>query len=117
MTTAQDIRTMTLFNAQSIAASGTASSVAIDLNNFKPAGFFSIQVTLTGSGTGKFEYELSNDGVTYLTPSSAVDIVTAHTVGNDIYSFSPELARYMKIKITETGGADPIVVTVVLAIQ
>lgn len=124
MTTAQDVRTMIVFNAETVAASGNSSSAAINLNDFKPNGYFSLQITLTGSGTGKFEYELSNDGVNYLTPSSAADIITAHDVttgpasdGKDLYSFSPELAKYMKIKVTETSTTDAIVVTAILALQ
>ena len=92
-------------------------------SSFRRKGF-GASPGLTGSGTGKFEYELSNDGVNYLTPSSAADIITAHDVttgpasdGKDLYSFSPELAKYMKIKVTETSTTDGIVVTAILALQ
>ena len=118
------IRTITVFNAETIAAGGTSSSAAIDLDNLNAAGFFSLQVTLTGLGTAKIEYLLSNDGTNYLEPSSAADIVLAHTVasgpagdGKDIYSFSSEIAKNLKIKITETGAANTITVTATLAVQ
>ena len=120
----QPIRTFDLFTTEAISASGSATSMNIDLNQPQPAGYFSVYVELTGTGTGQVTYELSNDGTNYLTPSSAADIVTAHTAasgpgsdGKDIYSFTPELGAYMRIKVTETGGANAIAVTVVLAVQ
>jgi hypothetical protein len=120
----QPIRTFDVFKAEAIAASGDATSGVVDMNQNQPAGYFSIYIELTGTGTAQVVYELSNDGVNYLTPVSASDIVAAHTAasgaganGKDLYSFTPELARYIRIKITETGGANPIVVTAVLAIQ
>ena len=107
-----------------ISASESSTSAAVDLGAIKPNGYFSLQVTLSGSGTGKGEYLLSNDGITYLEPSSASDIFTGLTAtggpgsdGADIYSFSPEIARYLKIKITETGGSSSITVTTTLAVQ
>lgn len=124
MTTRRDIKTKLVFETETIAASGTAYSEVIDLNDYKPVGYFSIQVELTGAGTAQLTYELSNDGLTYLTPSTAVDIVTAHTVasgpgsdGKDIYSFAPELAKYLKITATETSTTDPVVLSAMLAIQ
>jgi len=113
-----------IFSAVTVDAAGNEVSEAIDLDDYKPEGFFSLQITLTGDGTGKFEYQLSNDGTNYFTPSSGSDIVTAHTVasgpggdGKDIYTFQPELAKYMKIKVTETVEANTITVTADLAIQ
>ena len=105
-------------DAVTIAASGTDTSDAILFGTRVPDGFFSLQVTLTGSGTAKIEYQLSNDGTDYLTPSSASDVVTTHTVssgpgsdGKDIYKIESMVTRGMKIKVTETGGANSITVT------
>ncbi len=121
-----------IFNSRVVAASTTQRSVPIDLSSLKPAGFFSLHVSVTsGSGTAKIEYELSNTklkcndpAVVYVTPSSATDIVTAHTVtsgpdsdGNDSYSFEPELASCLKIAAAETGGINPITLTATLDIQ
>lgn len=119
------IHTLLLFNAAAILAGADSESTVLDLDaGYHAAGFFSLQVALTGDGTAKIEYLLSNDGVNYLEPSSGADIILAHTKisgpggdGKDIYSFQPEIARYMKIKITETGGADAIAVTAVIAVQ
>jgi hypothetical protein len=117
MTTKRDIRVVSIFTEEAILASASATSLVIDLNDLKPVGYFSLQITLAGTGTGQFTYSLSNDGVTYATPSTAVDIATAMTAGNDLMSFSPEPAKYMKIICEETGGANPITVSATLAVQ
>lgn len=122
----REITVIKLFDAQSIAASGNSSNPGngIDLQRFAQNGFFSVQYLITGTGTAKIEYNLSNDGATYIEPTSATDIGSSLTAttgpgsdGKDILSFSPELARFMKIKVTETGGAQAVVVTLWLAIQ
>lgn len=119
------IRVFQMWSSESINASANdTSDKKVDLAGLKPNGYFSIQLTLTGDGTAKIEYLLSNDDITYLEPSSATDIVTGFTKtsgpgsdGNDIFTFSPEMTRYLKLKATETGGANGIVVTAVLAVQ
>ena len=119
-----EMRVLTVFNAQSTAASGTSSSSAIDLARFQSLGSFSLQVAVSGTGTAKFEYLVSNDGVNYLEPTGASDIATGITAtsgpgadGRDIYYFEPKMARYLKLRVTETGGANAVVVTAYLAIQ
>ena len=121
---AKTINTELIFDAETIAAAADSTTDAIDLNKYRPEGYFSLQVTLTGTGTAKIEYLLSNNGDDYLEPSSGEDIVTAHTAtsgpgadGKDIYVFEPEMARFMKIKVTETGGATAVVVTITLTVQ
>jgi len=117
------LNTKLIFDSETITAGADSTTSAIDLNKWRPEGYFSIQVVLTGAGTAKIEYLLSNDGTNYLEPSTGVDIVLAHTAtsgpgadGDDIYVFEPEVARYLKIKITETGGAS-IIATVTLLVQ
>ena len=117
------INTRLIFAAETVTAGADSTTDAIDLKN-RPEGYFSLQVTLTGSGTAKIEYSLSNNGSDYLTPSTAEPIVTAHTAtsgpgadGKDIYIFEPEMSKFLKIKVTETGGASSIVVTITLAVQ
>ncbi|KKM85163.1 hypothetical protein LCGC14_1291850 [marine sediment metagenome] len=120
-----EIRATEIFETETIALSQTATSAVFKLFKLKPSAFFSVHVTdLTDDGTLKLTYEISADGVTYVTPSSASDIVTAHTKtsgpggdGNDLYSFTPPLAKYMRIIATETGGGNAIVITVWLLIQ
>ena len=116
-----DIYTVNALTSESIDASGNASSTAIDLKRYKIDGYFSVQVTIAGSGTAKVEYLISNDGTNYIEPTSASDITSGMTAtsgpgsdGKDIFSFSPEPARFMKIKVTETGTSNSITATVVL---
>lgn len=120
----REITVIKLFDAQSIAASGNASSIAIDLQRYAMNGFFSVQYLITGDGTLKLEYNLSHDGATYIEPSSASDIGSSLTKttgpganGKDILPFSPELSQYLKIKATETGTAQAAVLTLWIAIQ
>lgn len=110
-----------IFNNEVIALSANAlypasGSPGIDIE--RAEGFFSLQVTVAGDGTAKFEYLLSNDGVDYFEPSSASDIASGQlktsgpgSDGKDLFSFSPEPAKYLKIKATETAGANSITVT------
>jgi len=120
----KDIYVTKVFISEAVVASGNSTSSAIDLGNQATDGYFSLQVTLTGDGTAKFEYLLSNNGADYLEPSTAVDIATGHVKtsgpgsdGKDIYWFEPEQARWMKIKVTETGTASAITVSAWLAVS
>ena len=113
-----DITVVDVFTNQTISGSGNETSEVIPLWAYKPAGHFSLQVHSVGAGSViKLEYELSNDGVTYVTPTGASDIVTAHAAGNAFYDFTPELAKFLKIKATETAGNDVTDLDVKLAIQ
>ena len=113
-----------IFNAITIAASGVANSVPIGLPHHLE-GFFSLQIELTGSGTAKFEYSISNDGETFITQSAAADqIVSGFTTtsgpasdGKDVVSFEPEVTKKMKIVCTETGTSDSVTITVTIVIR
>lgn len=114
-----------IFNAVTISASGNSSSQKIDLRSLACEGFFSLQYAITGDGTCKFEYNLSNEdeATTMIEPSSATDIGSSLTKtsgpgsnGIDLLSFSPELARWLLIKCTETGGANSVTITAWIAI-
>lgn len=119
-----------LFTGNTIAASGSLTSAPIDLNRVHPSGFFSFHmIDLTGTGTAKVTFEVSNDdnsdgAAVWVTPAAASDIVTAHTAtsgpggdGNELYTFNPPPARYLRIVITETGTSNTIVPTGTLIIQ
>ena len=112
------ITVVNVFSAEAILGSGNSTSEVIPLWAYKPVGNFSLQVESVGVGSVvKLEYLLSNDGVTYLTPAGASDIVTAHAAGNAFYDFTPELAKFLKIKATETAAANVTSLNVKLAIQ
>jgi len=110
-----EVKTYTIFSAQSIAASGNASSAAI--NTLIAGGYFSLQYTVTGTGTCKFEYLCSNDGTTYAEPTDATDIASGVTAGSGFVGFRPPLCKYLKVECTETGGANAVTVTATLAVQ
>lgn len=114
--------TTAIFTTESVTASATVTSGFIDLYNCR--GFFSVQYLITGDGTLTLTYSLSNDGSTYITPTGAVAIGTALTKttgpggdGKDILSFTPMVARFMKIIATETGGANTAILTLTPARQ
>ncbi len=119
------IATVPVLVSRTVAANTSVTSRAYDLNSgaFQPQGYFSLHSTITGTGTLKITYELSNNyGVrdvttTWVEPASASDIVTAQTVGDNFYSFTPELARAIRFVFEETGDANPVVVTATLAVQ
>ena len=118
------VKTTRLFSAEAIVASGSSTSSAIDLRNIAQNGYFSIQLVVTGDGTAKVEYQCSNNNSVFMEPESAVDIISGFTKtsgpggdGKGFYSFSPETCGWLKIKVSETGGAQAIAVTLDIAIQ
>lgn len=113
------IYTQKLFSSQAIAASQSVTSDVIDLLKEKASnGVFSVESIVTGTGTAKITYLVcSTRNGTYTTPAAASDIKTAQTVGTWFGSFSPVLAPYMKIKVEETGGANPVSVNLWLNMQ
>jgi len=95
-----------------LGVSSTLTSDAIDLNDYRPNGYFSLQYTFTsGAGTATFEYLLSNDGSTFTEPSTASDIGSGLAAGSDHLQFNPEPARYMKIKVTGSSDSSAINIT------
>ena len=119
---ANKIEIIKVFSAEAIALSASATSDNICTHG--RTGIFSLQFAVSGNGTAKFEYEISLDGTNWLEPSTASDIAAAQTAasgpgadGKDIYAFEPILAPYIRIKCTETAGANSITVTAWLAMQ
>lgn len=116
------MKTATLFIAEAIALSQSATSVAVNLRGAADDGIFGIQLKLTGDGIAKVEYLESYNSVDFVTPSGAIEIVTGFTKtsgtsGVDVITFEPEICPYMKIKVTETGGANSITVAIILTVQ
>jgi len=118
------IHTEKIFDAETITKNTSTDSSAIDLQGKRPGGNFSVQVELTGDGTATIDWIGSLDNVDYLKPNGASNIATGMIKtsgpggdGKHIYGFSPALVRYIKIRVTETGTANNVVVTITLAIQ
>ena len=113
-----------VIDSVTIPASGSTTSDAIVLNKRANLGYFSIQVQMTGDGTAKFEYLLSDNGTDFMEPTGASDIATDITKtsgpgsdGKDMFSFNPMVCRSLKIRATETGGANSVTVTVWIVVQ
>jgi hypothetical protein len=104
--------TRTLFTgtASAITGSGSITSAPIEIKELHVEGYFSFMLTTVGAGSSvKVEYLFCDtiDG-TYLEPDGADDIVAAHLPGSAFYATFPckGPGNYMKIKITETNGAN-----------
>lgn len=108
-----------IFTAEAIAKSGVAYSEIIDVRQL--AGNASLQITLAGTGTATFDWIASNDETAliaaFVKPSNANDIVVDMAAGTAIYSFTIKLVGRMAIRVTETGGANSITVTAIIALQ
>ena len=119
------ITTFQLFTGTSISANGSLTSKAVDLRRIASNGLFSVYYAITGDGTAKIEYLLcSTETGTYLEPSTASDIGSSLTKtsgpgsdGKNVIAFEPELAPFLKIKITETGTAQAITPNLWLNVQ
>ena len=111
------IYTIALQDEEDIAKSGVSTSAVVDLNDYKPAkATAGLQITLTGSGAAKAEVTVSNDDVTY-TETSGGDVATGMAAGTTWAVFTLDVSRYLKVVITETGAANPVVASVTLSLQ
>lgn len=113
-----------IFTSEVIAASGSAESEIIDLGGLTWNGSFGIQVVVSGDGTARFEAIMSNHSDDFILPSTQAVIKSGFVKtsgpgsdGKDSFGFNPILHAFMKIKVTETGGANSITVTAYLALN
>lgn len=121
MSSDERLQRQTVFTAQAILASATATSGVINLKNTE--GNFSLINVLTGTGTAKINYTVcaTKDG-TFVAPivdgqSTAGQIAASLTTGTWAGKFNPMLTPYMKITVTETGGTDAVTVTTTIMYQ
>jgi len=112
--------TTTLYVGYTIAA-GTAV-VCPKIINLRRAeyGIFTLQLIVTGDGELTVTYQLAHDGVHFVTPITASDIVAGFTKtsgpasnGIDLLPFDLELAPDLKLKFEETDGSDVVVTAIV----
>jgi hypothetical protein len=118
----KEVNVVQVFNAKTVVKNTAETSVEIDLNTFKPDGDFSLQIEVTGDGTAKVEYQVSNNGTNFYTPEGASAIFTSFTktsgtTGKAIDGFAPELGRHIRFLATETGTSDDIVISAWLAMR
>ena len=94
-----------------VAASGSYTTDALDCSGLQ--GLFSLQWTVTGDGTMKAEVLVSNDGNTFLELDADIttaQVKTSGTSGNNMTDFEVTPCNFMKLKFSETGGANSIAV-------
>lgn len=117
-TPGQNIHVIKVLDAVAITGSGNSLSDAIELNLYRPTGFFSIQITTAGAGsTVKIEYLLSMDGTVY--SDCGTDIKTGFAPGTNIFDFpagEPSVAPFMKLKVSEETGNNITSCTLLLSV-
>jgi len=120
-----EISAICVFNAQTIPAGGYITSDVIDLG-LAQNGYFAIEPTISSVGgcAVTLTYLVSISGVTFLTPTSASNIITGMSEtsgpssnGVDVYTFTPELGKQMKIRATDVSGATASVIVGWLAVS
>jgi hypothetical protein len=100
-------------NLGSMEASGSSTSAAVDLRTYDIQHRFSVQSTVTAAGADdpeyKIEYLASNDGSNFVAAAGGSEITTGQGKGTIIpTAFTPPLCGWLKLKVTETGGAKGI---------
>jgi len=114
--------TTTLYTGKVIAAGVTV--ICPKIINLRQAeyGIFTLQIILTGDGTLTITYLLSHDGVHFVTPVTAADIVAdfsktsgPNSDGIDLLPFDLELAPQLKLQFEETTTTDAVTVTAIVA--
>ena len=105
-----DTFTVYAFKDETLTASQVKTSGPIKLNDYKPRhDKATAQVFSAGaSSVVKLECLVSNDGVEYNVPSGQADIITAHNPGHAHYSFDLPVAKFLKIRATETSTTNPV---------
>ena len=114
--------TTTLYVGYTIAADTTV--VCPKTVNLRQAeyGIFTLQLIVTGSGALTVTYLLSHDGVHFITPATASEIVAdfgetdgPESDGVDLVPFDLELAPQLRLQFVETTKTDEVVVTAIVA--
>jgi len=111
----------TTLTSTTLTASDSAY-VIIDLGDERMRGYTSLDLAISGTGTLRVYHESSNGGTNYNTAivdgTTADDIITAFSAGNEFYQFGTPLCELLKINFLETGGANSVVLgTAILATQ
>ena len=123
---------VTLFDEAVIAAGTASASGAIDIFNLNGwyakkltnlNGYYCLELKVTGDGVLKAEYESSLTGESFMVPKNESPILQGFTKtggangdGKTIFQFSPHFSKFIRLKLSETGGTDSVTVTAVLGI-
>ena len=94
-----------------------------DISEIAQSGMFSIQVIISDTSTSTsitITYLLSLDGINFATPTNAVNIATAIDISsglNQIYTFEPEVCKWLQIRVTENDTGAVAGLYVYLGVQ
>lgn len=130
MSNLNKVNAIKLMDAVTIAASGTATSVIADINALESKGNLAVQLILTGTGTATVEWEQTSDGnnintaTNFTQPTGGYTLTTGFTVtsgkggdGKNIIPLSTSPCNFLRLKVTETGTSNAVVVTAILVSQ
>lgn len=130
MSNLNKVSALKLLSGESVAASGTKTSVIADINALESQGSLAVQLILTGTGTATVKWEQTSDGkntndaTNFNKPTSGHTLVTGFTVtsgtagdGINTIPLSTLPCNFLRLEVTETGGANAVVVTAILVSQ
>jgi hypothetical protein len=115
---------ITIFSAETITAGSSTSVPSAGIKMYLDEGYYTIELEITGDGTCKLEYELSNStAANCRVPEDSIPIVEGLTKTSGpnsdgkvfLEGWSPGIAAYIKIKATETGLSNSVTLTGYLA--
>ena len=106
-----------IFDAEAVAASGSADSVEIALNAV--LGYFALQLEITGDGTAKVEYlpTINGEFVQVFAIDNGTGLTkTTNTTGKTILpvltsGVGPPTCIKIKVRATETGGVNGVTIS------
>lgn len=119
----REIEVKRLFNAATVTGTTVYSDI-IDLGTYAQGGTFSIQYyAATAAVSTSMSYLLSNDGTNFVQSTEGHSIFTGVYLssgfaadGRDIITFTPSMARFMKLAVWLSAGATSTL-TIDFAIQ
>ena len=121
----RDIVINRLWNSSTITTGTTSYSDIIDIGTFGKSGTFSLQYYISTAGVSvSLGYLLSNDYTNFvqstegnLIASGLTNISGQAANGRDVITFTPTMARFMKLAAWETAGATNATLTAHFAVQ
>ena len=108
------VNTVPVCSSAAITA-GSSQTYQYSTASYGISGFYSLQLTVAGSGTAQVDILCSNDGTTFLTPDGATSVMLGKTAGTYLAPFQIPACGYFQIKISEVSAANSITVTAVMA--
>lgn len=105
-----------IWTAQTIAASGSATSGAIDMRRMNSAALHLTSIAGTSPDV-TFSYTVSKDADGTFVAPQAPATIGANKAANDIMDFAPETTRYIKLVATNNNGSNSVTITGKLAVQ